>query len=42
MVNDQLVEKSKAEQEEIRHSFEEKMRTLQEDKVHFYWLMIRL
>ena len=35
MVNSQLVEKYKAEQEEIRHGYEEKMRTLQEEKVNF-------
>ena len=34
MINSQLVEKHKTEQEEIRHSYEEKIRTLQEDKVY--------
>ena len=35
MVNNQLVEKHKTEQDEMRHTFEEKMRALQEEKVHF-------
>lgn len=33
MVNGQLVEKHRTEQEEMRHSYEEKLRTLQEEKV---------
>ena len=36
MDNNHLVEKYKAEQEEMRHSYEEKMRVLQEEKVYMY------
>ena len=35
MANSQLVEKYKTEQGEMRHCYEEKMRTLQEEKVTF-------
>ena len=42
MVNSQLVEEHKTEQEEIRHCYEEKMRTLQEEKVHILSLINEL
>jgi len=33
LANDQLEEKFKADQDEIQHNYEEKIRSLQEDKV---------
>ena len=38
MGNNQLVEKHKTEQDEMRHIYEEKMRALQEEKVNFYYV----
>lgn len=41
MVNGQLVEKYKTEQEEMRHNYEEKMRALHEEKVYTFYYLLR-